>query len=66
MARTQQECIAAAGRALAVALERREALSPREAAEAAHRTGGPSVDELEVRIIAQRAASPSETDGARM
>jgi hypothetical protein len=30
-------------------------LTPRAQAEAAHRAGGPSVDELEARIIAKRA-----------
>lgn len=54
MTRTQQECIAAAGAALAAAIERREALSPRQAAEAAYRPGGPAVDELEARIRRQR------------
>lgn len=54
MSLTKDECIAAAGRALAEAHARREALSPRAAAEAAHRPGGPTVDELEARIRAQR------------
>lgn len=52
--RTRQECIAAAGAALAASIERQSALTPRQAAERAHRPGGPSVDELERRIRAQR------------
>lgn len=55
MSRTRQECIDAAGAALAQALAEQDELTPRQAAEAAHRPGGPSVDELEHRIAAQRA-----------
>lgn len=54
---TREECIEAAGRALAVAHERLMALDPRTAAEEAHHVGGPSIDELEARIRALRAAA---------
>lgn len=46
--------IAAAGRQWAAVCARQAALSPRQAAEEAHRPGGPSIDELEARIRAQR------------
>lgn len=54
MTLTREACIAAAGRALAAAHERREALDPRTAAEQAYQPGGPSVDVLEARIRAER------------
>lgn len=54
MTRTREDCISAAGRALAAAHERREALDPRAAAVAAYRPGGPSVEEIERTIRAQR------------
>lgn len=53
---SREECFAAAGAALAAAIERLDSLSPREAAEAAWQIGGPSVDELERRIAARRAS----------
>lgn len=52
--KSRQECIEAAGAALAASVERQNALTPRQAAERAHRPGGPSVAELEARIRAQR------------
>ena len=52
--RTKADCIAAAGRALAVALEHMADMTSRQQAEAAHRAGGPSVDKLEQRIRDQR------------
>jgi DNA-binding GntR family transcriptional regulator len=55
--RTKEECIEAAGRAQAAALARREALDPHAAALAAHRPGGPSVDEIEALIRSQRMAA---------
>lgn len=55
--KTRAECIAAAGRAQAAALARREALEPHEAAVAAHRPGGPSVAEIEALIRSQRLAA---------
>lgn len=58
---TRDECIAAAGAALAQAITERDALTPRQAAVAAHRPGGPPVDELERRITALR----QEADGRR-
>jgi len=54
------ELIAAAGRKWAAVCARQAALPPREAAEAAHRPGGPSVEELTRRIELQRAA-PTDT-----
>ena len=51
---SRADCIAAAGRKWAQACARQATLSPREAAEEAYRPGGPSVDELEARIAAQR------------
>lgn len=50
----REQCIKAAGAALARARARRDSLPPREAAEEAWTPGGPTVDELEARIIAQR------------
>ena len=50
------DAIIAAGRALAGAIARRDALSPRAAAEEAFVPGGPSVEEIEQRIRARRAA----------
>lgn len=43
-----------AGRILAAARERRDSLTPREAAQAAHVPGGPTVDQLEAQIRADR------------
>ncbi|MGW1679354.1 hypothetical protein [Saccharopolyspora sp. NPDC002376] len=54
---TRAECIAAAGNALARARARRDSLPPRQAAELAHYAGGPSVDEIERQIRAQRGLS---------
>lgn len=51
---TREDCIAAAGRALAAGRARRDSLSPRQAAEEAYVPGGPSVEQLEARIRAQR------------
>lgn len=53
---TRDECIRAAGAALAEAIAELDEMTPRQAAEAAQRPGGPSVDELEARIRARRAA----------
>lgn len=57
---TWQECLEEAGRRYAAACARQSALSPRQAAEEAHRPGGPTVDELEARIREQRAAALKE------
>lgn len=54
MTRTREQCIAEAGAALAAALDERDLMTPRQAALAAHRPGGPSVEELEARIRQQR------------
>lgn len=47
--------IRAAGRILAAARRERDALPPREAAEAAYTPGGMSVDDIEALIIRHRA-----------
>lgn len=61
---TRDECIAAAGAALADAIAERDAMTPRQAALAAHRPGGPTVDELEARITAQRAEADDRRPAA--
>lgn len=61
MTRTRESCIAEAGAALADALAELDEMPARQAAEAAHRPGGPSVDELERRIRAERTEA---LDGA--
>ncbi|MDF5756685.1 hypothetical protein [Spongiactinospora sp. TRM90649] len=55
---TRDQALAAAGRILAEARTRRDALSPLEAARLAHEPGGPSIEELAERIRSarQRAA----------
>jgi hypothetical protein len=50
------EAIALAGLEVARARQRRDSLTPREAAAEAHTPGGPDVDELERRIAAQRGS----------
>jgi hypothetical protein len=52
---TRDDAIAAAGQILTDARALRDSLTPREAAEAAYRPGGPSIDELENRISAMRS-----------
>lgn len=52
---TREEALAAAGRAHAAAIVRRDSLDPLQAAREAYEPGGPSVEELEARIRAQRA-----------
>lgn len=63
--RTREEAIEAAGRIVAGAIALRDSLPPRAAAEAAWTPSGPSVDELERRIRAQRGevvdAKPART-----
>lgn len=54
MSTTYAEAITAAGQMLARARAERDALPPRQAAELAHYTGGPSVDEIERQIRALR------------
>jgi hypothetical protein len=49
--------IADAGRILAAARERRDSLTPRDAALAAHVPGGPSVADLEHAITTARQAA---------
>ncbi|GII51936.1 hypothetical protein Pth03_03250 [Planotetraspora thailandica] len=58
---TKAEAIAAAGKILARARAERDALPVREAAIAAHRPGGPSVDELEDLIRTQRVRAMTGT-----
>ena len=55
---TREEAIAAAGRVLADGIAEQLSRTPNEAAEAAYVPGGPSVDELEDRIRAQRGLPP--------
>ncbi|HSX68773.1 hypothetical protein [Nocardioides sp.] len=56
--KTREECIAAAGRALAEARALCAAMTPREQAEAAYQPGGPSVEEIEDRIRERRGLAP--------
>lgn len=49
---SREQAVAAAGRALADAVDRLTGRDPHEAALAAYVPGGPSVDELEARIQA--------------
>lgn len=51
------QAVAAASRVFGVGLAVARTLSPREAAEKSYYAGGPSVDELEERITAARAAA---------
>lgn len=55
-----EQAVRNAARALYAGAYRSMEMTPREAAEAAHYAGGPSVDELEQRIIEfrQRFATP--------
>lgn len=50
----RDQAISAAGQALADALDRLRSRDPREAARAAWVPGGPTVDQIEARIRAQR------------
>lgn len=63
MTRTRADVIADAGRVWARACARMAALTPREQAEEAYRPGGPSVDELEARIRAQRGMPALDRSG---
>jgi hypothetical protein len=60
MSSPRDVAIAAAGAALAEALAEQDEMTPRQAAEAAHRAGGPPLEELERRIRAQRAEATRE------
>lgn len=55
---TRDEAVRDAGGVLAAALAEQDALPPRQAAERAHRPGGPSVEELEDLIRAERGLAP--------
>lgn len=61
---TYEEAINRAGKAVAVAFQRVQEGTPREAAERAYTPSGPSLDELEARIIKFRN-SLTEQDGAK-
>lgn len=61
---TRKQAIAAAGACLAQARADQAARSPREAAEAAWRPGGPSVNEIEDRIRQRRGLPPVRRDDA--
>ncbi|PZG27289.1 hypothetical protein C1I98_33475 [Spongiactinospora gelatinilytica] len=54
---TREQALAAAGRVLAEARARRDALTPLEAARLAHEPGGSSIEELAERIQAARHRS---------
>lgn len=54
---TRDEAVQTAAKALAQGVRLLYEGTPREAAERAYNPGGPSVDELEARIRAHRAAS---------
>jgi len=51
---TRAEAIRAAGAVLARARAERDALPPRQAAELAHYSGGPSIEDIERRIRLMR------------
>lgn len=57
---TREEAINQAGRTLAEGIRRMQEGTPREAAERAYTPGGPSIDELEVRIIQFRNSLTEE------
>jgi hypothetical protein len=54
---TQDEAIEAAGRVIAAGLALRDSLPPRQAAEICWTPSGPSVDELERQIRADRESA---------
>lgn len=57
MSRTREESLAAAGRAFADAIARLDSRDPHDAALAAYEPGGPSVEQIEAEIRAERATS---------
>lgn len=61
---TREEAINRAGRTLAEGIRRMQEGSPREAAERAYTPGGPSIDELEARIIRFRNSLTEEQAAA--
>ncbi|MEU5863465.1 MULTISPECIES: hypothetical protein [unclassified Nonomuraea] len=61
---TRAQALAAAGRTLAQARARRDALSPEEAAHAAFTPGGLSIEELATLIRKQRALAIVEASAA--
>lgn len=58
---TEQECIDAAGAVLAASDAAIARMTPREQAEAAHTPGGPSVEDLEGRILKRRGLAAEAT-----
>lgn len=58
------EAAAAAGAALRAGRIARDSMSPRDAARAALRPGGPSVDELEALIVRHRAEARAALQAA--
>lgn len=63
---TREECLRAAGRALAEARAICAGMTPREQAEAAYQPGGKSIDELEDLIRQQRGLVPLDrSEGPR-
>lgn len=61
---TYDEAINHAGRTLAEGIRRMQEGTPREAAERAYTPGGPSIDELEVRIIQFRNSLTEGSEAA--
>lgn len=61
---TREEAINRAGRTLAEGIRRMQEGTPREAAERAYTPGGPSVDELEARIIQFRNSLTEGSEAA--
>lgn len=62
----QRTAIDDAGRLLALARAERDSLPPNLAARAAWQSGGPSVQEIENRICAQRGLPPLAADRRRL
>lgn len=61
---TQDQAVQAAGTVLARARVAQADRTPRQAAEAAYVTGGPSVEEIEDRIRARRGMAPRSSSAA--
>lgn len=62
--KTREECIDAAARVIAESNAICAGMTPREQAEAAWRPTGPSVDELEAEIRADRGLPPLQAKSA--
>lgn len=61
---TYEQAISRAGKTLAEGIRRMQEGTPREAAERAYTPGGPSVDELEARIIQFRNSLTEGSEAA--